>query len=225
MNRFLRSLLVTVINSSLIFLPMYNATAVNAAEALALPAGDLIAPEIKSPQINTKVAPGESIIVNATVTDNVGVRSVTLFYRNTGATDFQRVEMSREQVTDNYAVILPEVIEPGVEYYIQATDLVGNTVLHGHTFSPLTISVSSGSAPQAETEEAIALVPEMVEGDNAAAAVPAKKGVSKWVWIGLGVLAVGAAASGGGGGGDPTGGGDGGGDPTVGTITITGPTP
>ncbi len=206
MNRFLRSLFVTVINCSLIFLPMYHVTAVNAAEALALPAGDLVAPEIKSPQINTKVAPGESIIVNATVTDNVGVQNVTLFYRNTGATDFQRVEMSRKQVTDNYSVTLPEVIEPGVEYYIQATDLAGNTVLHGHTFSPLTISVSSDSI----------LVPEQ-QGDNAAAEQPAKKGVSKWVWIGLGVLAVGAAASGGGGGG--------GGDPTTGTVTITGPTP
>ncbi len=207
MNRFLRSLLVTVINCSLIFLPMHYVTAVNAAEALALPAGDLVAPEIKSPQINTKVAPGESIIVNATVTDNVGVRNVTLFYRNTGAIDFKRVEMSRKQVTDNYAVTLPEVIEPGVEYYIQATDLAGNTVLHGHTFSPLTISVSSDSTPLAETEEAVALVP-----DEA----PAKKGVSKWVWIGLGVLAVGAAASGGGGGG---------GGSTTGTVTITGPTP
>jgi len=211
MNRFLRSLLVAVINFSLIFLPMYNVNAVNAAEALALPAGDLVAPEIKSPQINAKIAPGESVNIDATVTDNVGVKNVTLFYRNAGATDFKRVEMSRKQVTDNYSVTLPEVIEPGVEYYIQATDLAGNTVLHGHTFSPLTISVSPGNTPQVETEEAVAFMPQ--EGGNAAAS-PAK-GINKWMWIGLGVLAVGAAASGGGGGGDPT----------TGTVTITGPTP
>ena len=49
-----------------------------------------------------------------------------------------------------------------------------------------------------------------------------KKGFSKWVWIGLGVLAVGGAALalGGGGGGDGGGGGGDGGDGT-GDVSIT----
>ena len=48
-----------------------------------------------------------------------------------------------------------------------------------------------------------------------------KSGVSKWVWIGLGVVAVGAALAAGGGGG-------GGGEqppPSTGTIVINGPAP
>jgi len=210
-KRFLRLCIVTIINSSLIFLPLAN---VNAAENLALPSGDLVAPEIKSPQINKQLAAGESVTIHASVTDNVGVKNVTLFYRHVGAADFKRVEMSRKLPTDNYSATLPEITEPGIEYYIQATDLAGNTILHGHTFSPLTIAVASdGIAPQAEIDEVVSLVPVSEDG------APAKKGISKWVWIGLGVLLVGAAAGGGGGGG--------GGAPaaTTGTVTITGAAP
>ena len=207
MKRILRSFIVAIISSSLIFLPLVNA---NAAEGLALPSGDLIAPEIQSPPITKKIPPGERTTINATVTDNVGVKNVTIFYRNMGATDFKRKEMMRELGTEDYSVTLSEMIEPGIEYYIQATDQAGNTILHGHTFSPLTLTVSSDALPQ-EGQDAMAAAPQDEKAE--------KKGISKWVWIGLGVLAVGAiAASGGDSGGGTT-------EPTTGTITITGPTP
>jgi len=210
-NRFLRFFIVTVINLSLICLPLAN---VNAAEELALPSGDLDAPEIKSPELKPKVAPGEPTDISVTVTDNVGVKSVILFYRDVGASDFKRLEMSRTMPTNNYSVTLPTVPESGIEYYIQASDLAGNTILHGHTFSPLTIAVTPKSTSPEDTGEAVALVP---VSDGTAVTEPAKKGISKWVWIGLGVLVLGAAAGGGGGGG--------GGDTTTSTLTISGPTP
>lgn len=208
MKRILRSFIVAIISSSLIFLPLVNA---NAAEGLALPSGDLVAPEIQSPPITKKIPPGERTIIHATVTDNVGVKNVTIFYRNIGAIDFQRKEMMREIGTEDYSVTLSEMMEPGIEYYIQATDQAGNTILHGHTFSPLTLTVSSDALPQ-EGQDAMAVAPQDEKTEE-------KKGISKWVWIGLGVLAVGAiAASGGDSGGGTT-------VATTGTINITGPTP
>ena len=208
MKRILRLFIVAIISNSLIFLPLVNTYA---AEGLALPSGDLIAPEIISPPVTKQIPPGDTTI-HATVTDNVGVKNVTIFYRNIGAIDFERTEMMRELgVDDEYSVTLPEIMVPGIEYYIQATDQAGNTILHGHTFSPLTLTVSLDALPQ-EGQDAIAAAPQ--EG----AAEKPDKGISKWVWIGLGVLAVGAiAASGGDSGGTP--------EPTTGTINITGPTP
>lgn len=210
MKRILRLFIVAIISNSLIFLPLVSTYA---AEGLALPAGDVIAPEIKSPPITKKIPPGERTTIHATVTDNIGVKNVTIFYRDMGAVDFKRTEMMRELgAKDEYIATLPEIMAPGIEYYIQATDNAGNTILHGHTFSPLTLTVlSPGESPQAG-QDAMAAAPQ-----EKAAAKPAK-GVNQWVWIGLGVLAVGALAGGGGGGG-------GGDKPTTGTVTITGPTP
>lgn len=56
MKRMLRSFIVIIISNSLIFLPLVNA---NTAEGLALPSGDLIAPEIKHTPISTTILFGE----------------------------------------------------------------------------------------------------------------------------------------------------------------------
>jgi len=210
-KRILRSFIVTIISYVLIFLPV-----VNAADALSLPAGDLIAPVIKHSPITSKIPPGEIATIQATVTDNVAVKNVTVFYRDIGAANFNRTKMVRESGTDYYSTTLPEVMEPGVEYYIQATDRAGNTILHGHTFAPLTIAVSA-DAPLQEETEAVTIAAQ----EEKAAAKP-DKGISKWVWIGLGVLAVGALA---GGGGDDDPGTAGKTDPTTGTVNISGRTP
>ena len=212
MKRILHVFLVFILSNSLIFLPIINAYA---AEGLAFPTGDLIAPEIKSPPITEKIPPGERATINAVVTDNVGVKNVTIFYRDMGETTFQRKEMAREAGTDNYSATLPEIVVPGLEYYIQATDEAGNTLLHGHTFAPLTLNVPPEAIAQQEQGAGAAAKQEV-----AAAKPEEEKGVSKWVWIGLGVLAVGALAGGGGGGG-----GGGGTTSGPGTVVITGPNP
>jgi hypothetical protein len=203
-------LLVVIISDSLVFLPLLNAYA---AESLAFPTGDLIAPEIDSPPITEEFSPGQRPIIRATVTDNVGVKSVTIFYRDKGETKFQRKEMTRESDTDEYSATLPEILAPGIEYYIQATDQAGNTLLHGHTFAPLTLNVLTGESTQGGQET-------VAGASREEASAKPNQGVSKWVWIGLGVLAVGALAGGGDGGttsGAP--------EPDTGTVTITGPTP
>lgn len=210
MKRILRAFIVVVISNSLIFYPLVT---VYAAEGLAFPTGDLVAPQIDSPPVTEKIPPGERPIINATVTDNVGVKTVTIFYRDKGETEFQRKEMLRDPGTDKYSATLPAIVAPGIEYYIQATDQAGNTLLHGHTFAPLTLNVLPGKSTQ-EGQEAVAAAPQ-----GEAVAKP-EKGVSKWVWIGLGVLAVGALAGGGGGGSTSAAP-----EADTGTVTITGPTP
>lgn len=200
MKRMLRRFTVVFISNYLLFLPLINAYA---AEELAFPTGDLIAPEIKSPPITKKFPIGEQPTIHAIVTDNVGVKTVTIFYRDTGAKDFQRKQMAREPGTDDYSITLPAITASGIEYYLQATDLAGNTLLHGHTFAPLTLSVNA--PPGAVAQHA------QVDASK-------EQGVNKWVWIGLGALAVGALAGGGGGGGGST-------TAKSGTVKIIGPTP
>jgi len=208
MKRFLRVCLVAIICNSLIFLPLIT---VNASEDLVLPGEDLFAPEIKNNLTATKIYPGEPANIHAVVTDNIGVEKVTLFYRNIGATDFKRKNMIRELTTDIYQVSLPEVMAPGIEYYIQANDEEGNTIFHGHTFSPLTITVLSDIDTQ-ETLDSME-TPELITNKNT------EKGLSKWIWIGLGVLAVGAIAASGRGS-------DGGSaDPATTTVVVTASSP
>jgi hypothetical protein len=129
--------------------------------------------------------------------------------------------MLREaQDSDIFSITLGAKVlsAPGIEYYIQATDLAGNSVLYGYSFEPIKLSVVSDS--QATTAENDSTFDEVSNADPK----EKKKGSYKWVWIALGALAVGAvaAAASGGGGGD-SGGQPSGGD--SGTVTVSGPVP
>jgi hypothetical protein len=188
------------------------------AAQLSLPAGDLVAPEVSHQVIPDSLEAGSSVQIKATVTDNVGVKSVTLFYRTVGEEEYKRTNMNRIGETDEYAVTLGKeaLVEPGVEYYIQAMDLAGNSLLHGYSFSPLVVNVI---APTGEAEKAVAETGETIREESTA---EPKKKTNKWIWIGLGALALGvvaaAAGGGGGGGGTSTDGG-------TGTIVISAPPP
>jgi hypothetical protein len=188
------------------------------AEQLSLPAEDLKAPEVEHTPISEPLSSGAMHRISATVTDNVGVDVVSLFYRHVGDSQYQRKPMLREtQDSDVFTVALGrnDLAAPGIEYYIQATDMAGNSVLFGYSFEPIKLSVLSGSDSTETTDTALS---ESLNGDGK----QKKKGGSKWIWIALGALTVGAiaAAASGGGGGDS---GGGGGD--SGTVTVSGPVP
>lgn len=209
----LRHFVVALLCNSLIFLPIAS---VGAAESLSLPSGDLIAPIIKHTPITTKLQVGETPTIKATVTDNVGVQRVTVFYRHIGSDNFQRKQMAPEIGSTRYSTTLPKATVPGIEYYIQAVDKAGNSILHGHTFSPLVVGVTTKVAAQSQNSLT-----------NTSDQPEEKRGISKWVWIGVGVLALGAAAASGGGGGSsggkpPPTGVD---EPSTGTIILSAPTP
>ena len=173
-----------------------------------MPSGDLIAPEITQEKYIDKVNKGADHPITVAVTDNVGVKLVTLYYKTIGTEEYKRLTMDNVTNTDDYhATINSDQIQPpGVEYYIQAMDNAGNTVLHGYSFSPLSVKITNGDTTNVVTADTIPITP------------PEEKSSNTWLWIGLGALAlVGIAAAGGGGGDEPT--------ATTGTVTITGPTP
>ena len=208
--RSLKFATILLLCQSLIVLPVAHA------DQLSLPSGDLIVPEVIHKPDTSNVRSGDSKAIRATVTDNVGIKSVTLFYRPIGAKNYVRLEMKPVAGSDDYEAVVSDIESPGIEYYIQATDLAGNTLLNGYEFSPLVISATEAKGGN-----------DAAVGENTADSKPAAASSSfdkKWLWIGLGVLAAGAALAASGGG-DGSGGGDPAAKPDSSSVTVTAPVP
>ena len=206
LNIILRKSLIVFLCQALAFAPLSNAA------QLSLPASDLLAPEISQETYIDKIKKGADHPITVTVTDNVGVKLVTLYYKTIGTEVYKSISMSKIANTDDYhaTISADQILPPGVEYYVQAMDSAGNSVLHGYSFSPLSVKITNGDTANVATTDTIPITP------------PEEKSSKTWLWVGLGVLVLGlAAAAGGGGGGD-----DGGSvEPTTGTVSITGSTP
>lgn len=169
---------------SLIFTPFAFAD-----EQLSLPSTDVTAPNVDLKPISHKVKIGSSQEITAIVTDDSGVKSVTLFFRAVGKKNYNRKPMLPIVGTDKYSTVVDRIPAKGLEYYIQAEDTQGNSVLHGYSFSPLIIQTEQ-SVPEGAGQTVAQ------EGGKGKQSTASKY---KWLWIGLGVLAVGALAGGGGG--------------------------
>lgn len=195
----LRKVLLVTLCQTLAYAPLLQAA------QLSLPSGDLVAPEISQEKYVNTVKKGADYPITVTVTDNVGIKLVTLYYKTIGTEDYKRKSMENIANTDDYHATInsDQITLPGAEYYIQAMDNAGNTVLHGYSFSPLSVKISNGETTNVATKDTAPITTE-------------EESSNTWLWVGLGVLAVGLAAAGGGGGGD---------EPATGTVTITGPTP
>lgn len=164
---------------------------------------DMIAPEVEQKNYVDTVTNGSNHEVIVTVTDNNKVKQVLLYYRAIGTKEYKYKTMRNDILKDDYAATISsdEISSIGIEYYIQAKDLSGNTILHGYSFSPLSVkTVSSDSVKTASTDDKSSIK----EEDDS---------YNKWIWIGLGVLALGAAAA-------SSGGGDSGGETATGTLTV-----
>lgn len=150
---------------------------------------DVAAPTLIHEEMEKVTNIKAELLIKAHVSDDVGVQSVIVNYRRPEAQDYKQVSMSRVGTTDEFQAAIPTdfVQEPGLEYYIQATDLAGNAVLRGYAFAPLTLAIED--------------LP-LLGSDNTEQEKKASK--RKWLWIGLGILATAAIASSGGGGGDDT---------------------
>jgi len=181
----LRRCISLLICCALIFSPLLQAA------QLSLPSGDLKAPEITQPEYIDKIKNGDSLRISVNVTDNVEVKQVVLYYRTIGTKQYKLRQMSAKPGSDNYEVIInaDDIPEPGIEYYIQAMDTAGNTLLHGYSFSPLSVKTVSDSTLATNSGKTTGSKESSIFSN-------------KWLWIGLGVLVLGAAAGGGGGGGD-----------------------
>jgi hypothetical protein len=160
---------------------------------------DRTAPVIQHAVPTQPIPAGRPLIIEATITDEGGIQGAVLFYRFIGTREYFITEMIPSN-NDVYSVtILKQYVqEPGIEYYIQASDKAGNTkVLQGMMSSPLKIKV---------------------EGQFS----PAKPWYKKWwVWTIASAVVIGAVAASAGGGG---GGGGSSGGPS-GTAVIDQPIP
>jgi hypothetical protein len=199
------------------------------AQELKLPPGrDIIPPEIQHEPSSEAAFAEKPLQIQATITDNVAIKEVTLYYRIAGALVYSSVNM--ERVEENlYSTTIPQsdVAIPGIEYYIQVSDPAGNVGMEGLSFSPLVVSVIQAPAPDKEEEKTFTET--IFPPEEKEVALKSEPSLEKpwykkwWVWAIAGAVVVGAAAAGGGGGG---GGGDkGAGAPTSGTATVSGPIP
>lgn len=166
----------------------------------------LQAPDIEPPAIlfdagSAEIEEGIKTF-SATVTDNVGVASVTLYYKGVTDVAFKPREMKQSSTDPNVytaKISLDAVISDKIEIYIRADDVSGNSIFEGQKFSPLAYSIvpagagkviTSVTEPPADEEEGMSTL--------------------SLILIGLGVAAL---AGGGGGGGGTT--------PTNGSVIIS----
>lgn len=179
-------------------------------EHTGLPLADIEPPELLFDAGNNEIESGIKIFT-ATVTDNVGVATVTLFFKGENDMVFKPFIMKQSDTDPSLytnAVFLDHVIANKVEIYIRADDVSGNSVYEGQKFSPLVFSV----IPAGE-EIAIQSVAELP--------VQEEESLSTLTWVLIGIAAVvlagGSSSSGGGS--------SGGGSSSGNTITITGDVP
>ncbi len=196
-------------------------------------AQDFLAPIVEHQGVLDSIEVGSEHVVTAKVTDDDEVALVVLFYRQKGDTVYQEKIMTNSlDGSGHYETTIPSeyVTEPGLEYYIQATDAAGNTLeMYGIGGKPFELAVT------AQNIEIVNNYNFGSDGDLDGAFDPSNAGKSKkkknksLLWVGLTVLAVGLIAGAAGGGGD---GGDGGNDlgktgggSDVGDLTVTTPVP
>jgi hypothetical protein len=88
---------------------------------------DSTAPTISHNPVTSGTA-GTDVTIDAEVTDDTGVSSVSLCYGETDSQSFDCISMTRTD-GDLYTATIPasDVTTKGVEYYIEATDTLGNT--------------------------------------------------------------------------------------------------
>ncbi len=95
-------------------------------------------------EVPTDVEAGQPLSLYAEVTDDVQVKSVTVFYRTIGQTTYQSLSMTRV-MGDFYSAVVPgAAIEmPGLEYYIEASD-GANAAYYGLASQPVRIVLGGG---------------------------------------------------------------------------------
>jgi hypothetical protein len=183
---------------------------------------DMLAPFIDHSIMEGTHTEKTPIEVHATITDDNAVSEVSLFYRAGAASKknerYTEIKMISNQ-TDGYDVLIPaeKMLGPKIEYYIQASDMAGNTASKGNLASPLVVAIGTETASQSDQasiqDQASVQDAALFSTDNDAAASeydaiykPAKPWHKKWwVWTIASVVLVGAAAGGGGGGSSGTG--------------------
>jgi hypothetical protein len=84
--------------------------------------------------------------ITATIADNIGVQSATLFYRKTGTPGYPSVPMTASGPTYRGTIPASAMTEAGVQYYLEATDAAGNIQRVPSTAPEIPYSVVVGTS-------------------------------------------------------------------------------
>ncbi|HSB82840.1 MAG TPA: hypothetical protein VLM91_29030, partial [Candidatus Methylomirabilis sp.] len=94
------------------------------------PASRSFAVDTASPTITytpiTSWPANTALPITATIADNIGVQSATLFYRKTGTPDYPSIPMEASGSTYRGMIPASALTEAGVQYYLEATDAAGH---------------------------------------------------------------------------------------------------
>ncbi len=112
---------------------------------------DTTGPVIIHTPITSPQPAGVAVAINAEITDNVAVTGARVYYKQSGSPTFTMVNMTNTSGNSWTANIPANIIQqPGVYYYIWATDAANNTATHPATnaaTAPHYFTVSGSTTP------------------------------------------------------------------------------
>lgn len=124
----------------------YNFTVVKTDLSESTPSGkisimsmDTMAPDIYHSPVRTAYT-GTNLLITATVTDNLALNTVTLYYRTVGSTEWKSTQMTANNSRYTGLILAEYVTLEGIEYYIEARD-GHNTTSKGSANAPYSVTV------------------------------------------------------------------------------------
>lgn len=130
----MRTFFPLILLSCLATLVPFNCGAAAGDSAQSTP--DIVAPEISIIKIPDKVYAGSKLKMEIRASDDLGIKSVIVYFRQKGKRQYTKLEMTHDPGTNTYYLVIKNVPNSGIEYYIEATDLAGNLVRNGQDISP-----------------------------------------------------------------------------------------
>ena len=97
---------------------------------------DIVAPEISTIKVPDKVYAGSELKMEINASDDLGIKSVVVYFRQKGGKQYTKLEMTHDPNTNKYFLVIKNIPSEGVEYYVEAIDLAGNLVRNGQEVSP-----------------------------------------------------------------------------------------
>lgn len=107
-------------------------------------AKDTMAPSLYHTPVNQGYE-NNNLVVSCTASDNVEIQSVTLYYRAIGTSEWEALNMSKNNDKYSATIFGSDVTLAGLEYYIVAQDTL-NAVQKGSAEVPYTIVVKSADS-------------------------------------------------------------------------------
>ena len=107
-------------------------------------AADTIPPSVYHVPVNQGYL-NNNLVISCTASDNIGIQSVTLYYRTKGQTEWKSLVMLRQNDRYSATIFGSDLSLEGLEYYIVASDGV-NTINKGSADNPYSVIIKDASA-------------------------------------------------------------------------------